>query len=124
VPSIPTSYSFAQAQAALQAVGLTATQNSQSSPTVPSGQVISTTPASGASAPYGSAVTVNVSTGPPTTTVPNVIGDTVSQATSALQQQGLSVSGVSGSPNNSVSGTQPSVGSTVPTGSSIQIFTQ
>ncbi len=123
VPSIPTSYSFAQAQAALQAVGLTATQNSESSPTVPSGQVISTAPASGAPAPYGSAVTVNISTGPPTTTVPNVIGDTVAQATSALQQQGLSVSGVSGSPSNNVSGTQPSVGSTVPTGSSIQIFT-
>jgi serine/threonine-protein kinase len=124
VPSIPTSYSFAQAQAALQAVGLTATQNNESSPTVPSGQVISTSPASGAQAPYGSAVAVNVSTGPPTTTVPNVIGDTVSQATTALQTQGLSVSGVSGSPSNAVSGTQPSVGSTVPTGSSVQIFTQ
>jgi serine/threonine-protein kinase len=123
VPSIPTSYSFAQAQAALQAVGLTATQNNESSTTVPSGQVISTSPASGAPAPYGSAVAVNVSTGPPTTTVPNVIGDTVSQATTALQAQGLSVSGVSGSPSNAVSGTQPSVGSTVPTGSSIQIFT-
>jgi serine/threonine-protein kinase len=124
VPSIPTSYSFAQAQAALQAVGLTATQNNESSPTVPSGQVISTSPASGAQAPYGSTVAVNVSTGPPTTTVPNVIGDTVSQATTALQTQGLSVSGVSGSPSNAVSGTQPSVGSTVPTGSSVQIFTQ
>ena len=77
VPSIPTTYSFAQAQAALQAVGLTATQNNESNTTVPAGDVISTTPASGAQAPYGSAVTVNVSTGPPTTTVPNVIGDTV-----------------------------------------------
>ena len=123
VPSIPTSYTFAQAQAALQAVGLTATQNHESSPTVPSGQVVSTQPASGQPAPYGSAVTVNVSTGPPTTTVPNVIGDSVAQATTALQQQGLSVSGVSGSPSNNVSGTQPSVGSTVPTGSSVQIFT-
>ena len=123
VPSIPTSYTFAQAQAALQAVGLTATQNNESNATVPSGQVISTSPASGASAAYGSAVTVNVSTGPPTTTVPNVIGDTVTQATSVLQQDGLSVSGVSGSPNNAVSGTQPSVGSTVPTSSSVQIFT-
>ncbi len=123
VPNIPTSYTFAQAQAALQAVGLAATQNNESNATVPSGQVISTSPASGASAPYGSAVTVNVSTGPPTTTVPNVIGDTVTQATSVLQQDGLSVSGVSGSPNNNVSGTQPSVGSTVPTSSSVQIFT-
>ncbi|MFZ0251738.1 MAG: PASTA domain-containing protein [Acidimicrobiales bacterium] len=123
VPNIPTSYTFAQAQAALQAVGLTATQNNESSTTVPSGQVISTSPGSGASAPYGSAVAVNVSTGPPTTTVPNVIGDTVAQATSALQSANLSPSGVTGSPSNMVSGTQPSVGSTVPTGSSVQIFT-
>ena len=123
VPNIPQNYTFAQAQAALQAVGLTATQNPMSSATVPSGDVISTTPASGAQAPYGSAVAVNVSTGPPTTTVPNVIQDTVTQATSALQEAGLSVSGVSGSPNNKVTGTQPSVGSTVPTGSAIQLFT-
>jgi serine/threonine-protein kinase len=123
VPSIPNTYTFAQAQAALQAVGLTATQANQSSATVASGDVISTTPASGAQAPYGSAVTVNVSTGPPTTPVPDVIGDSVSQATSALQQDGLSVSGVSGSPNNNVTGTQPSVGSTVDTGSSVVLYT-
>jgi serine/threonine-protein kinase len=123
VPSIPTTYTFAQAQAALQAVGLTATQATNTSTTVATGDVISTTPASGAQAPYGSAVTVTVSTGPPTTPVPNVIGDSVSQATSALQQDGLSVSGVSGSPNNNVTGTQPSVGSTVTVGSSIQLFT-
>ncbi|HEX4126984.1 MAG TPA: protein kinase [Acidimicrobiales bacterium] len=123
VPSIPTSYTYAQAQAALQAVGLTATQNPESSTTVPSGQVISTSPASGSPAAYGSAVAVNVSTGPPTTTVPDVIGDTVAQATTVLQGSSLSVSGVSGSPSNMVSGTQPSVGSTVPTGSAVQIFT-
>ena len=123
VPNIPQTYTYSQAQAALQAVGLTATQNNGPSATVSAGDVISTNPASGAQAPYGSAVTVNVSTGPPTTTVPNVIQDTVSQATSALQQAGLSVSGVSGNPNNNVIGTQPSVGSTVPTGSSIQLYT-
>jgi serine/threonine-protein kinase len=123
VPTIPTSYTFAQAQAALQAVGLTATQNNESSATVPSGQVISTAPASAASAPFGSAVTVNVSTGPPTTTVPNVTDDTVDQATAALTGAGLSVSGVSGNPSRNVVGTQPSIGSTVPTGSSVQLFT-
>ena len=123
VPSIPNTYTFAQAQAALQAVGLTATQANGTSTTVAAGNVISTSPASGAQAPYGSAVTVTVSTGPPTTPVPNVIGDSVSQATSVLQQDGLSVSGVSGSPNNNVTGTQPSVGSTVQVGSSIQLFT-
>jgi serine/threonine-protein kinase len=123
VPNIPTSYSFAQAQAALQAVGLTATQNPQSSTTVPNGQVISTSPASGQQAPYGSAVTVNVSTGPPTTTVPDVKGDSVQQADAALQQAGLTPSGVSGNPSNNVIGTQPSIGSTVPTGSAVQLFT-
>ena len=123
VPNIPNSYTFNQAQAALAAVGLTATQNNESSATVPSGQVISTSPGSGQTAPYGSAVAVNVSTGPPTTTVPNVISDTVAQATSALQGAGFVVSGVSGNPSGSVTGTQPSVGSTVPTGSSVQIFT-
>jgi serine/threonine-protein kinase len=123
VPNIPTSYTFNQAQAALAAVGLTATQNNESSATVPSGQVISTSPGSGQTAPYGSAVSVNVSTGPPTTAVPNVISDTVAQATSALQSAGFIVSGVSGNPSGSVTGTQPSVGSTVPTGSSVQIFT-
>ena len=85
--------------------------------------MISTSPASGQPAPYGSAVTVNVSTGPPTTTVPNVIGDTVHAGHHRAAAAGLTVSGVSGSPNNTVTGTQPSVGSTVPTGSSVQIFT-
>jgi len=122
VPSIPTTYTFAQAQAALQAVGLTATQANTSSTTVAQGNVISTTPASGAAAPYGSAVTVTVSTGPPTTTVPNVIGDTVSQATTAIEDQGLTASGVQGNPNGTVVGTQPSVGSTVDTGSSVELF--
>jgi beta-lactam-binding protein with PASTA domain len=122
VPSIPTTYTFAQAQAALQAVGLTATQANTSSTTVAQGDVISTTPASGAGAPYGSAVTVTVSTGPPTTTVPNVIGDTVSQATTVIEQQGLTASGVQGNPNGTVVGTQPSVGSTVDTGSSVELF--
>ena len=51
VPNIPNSYTFDQAQAALQAVGLSATQSPQSSTTVPSGQVINTGPASGAQAP-------------------------------------------------------------------------
>jgi beta-lactam-binding protein with PASTA domain len=69
-------------------------------------------------------VTVNVSTGPPTTPVPNVLQDTVSQATTALENDGLSVSGVSGSPNNKVVGTQPSIGSTVQIGSSVQLFTK
>jgi serine/threonine-protein kinase len=123
VPSIPTTYTYAQAAAALEAVGLTATQTNQSNPTVPAGNVIGTSPASGAQAPYGSQVTVTVSTGPPTVQIPDVQGDTVQQASAALQGAGLNPSGVSGNPNGTVTGTQPSIGSTVPTGSSVQIST-
>ena len=47
----------------------------------------------------------------------------MSQATSTLQAAGLSTSGVTGSPTNNVVGTQPSIGTSVPTGSSVQLFT-
>jgi serine/threonine-protein kinase len=123
VPQIPTSATFAQAQAALQAVGLTATQTSVPSASVPAGDVTGTSPSSGASEPYGSNVQVEVSTGPPTTTVPNVSGQTVTQATVNLLVHGLTPSGVSGDPSKRVSNTQPSIGSTVPNGSSVQLVT-
>ncbi len=123
VPAIPTTYTYALAAAALEAVGFTATENQTSSATVPSGNVISTTPASGAQAPYGSAVTVNVSTGPPTVAVPDVQGDSVAQATTALQGAGLTPSGVKGNPSGTVTGTDPAIGQTVPVGSSVQLLT-
>ena len=123
VPNIPTSYTYGQAQAALSAVGLQVAENQGPDANVPAGNVVSTSPASGAPAPYGSTVTVNVSTGPPTVQVPNLGGDTVQQATSALQQVGLTVSGVSGDPSKKVSGSQPASGSTVPVGSSVQLST-
>ena len=124
VPNIPSSYTFSQAQAALQAVGLQATQANASSTTVPAGNVISTNPAPGAQAPYGSTVTVTISTGPPTTTVPNVLGMTVAQAEATLQQAGLTVSGVSGDPTHPVKGTQPPTNATVPTGSGVTLLTK
>jgi eukaryotic-like serine/threonine-protein kinase len=123
VPSLPSTYTFAQAQAALQAVGLTAAQNPESNNSVPAGNVIDTSPPGGAPAPYGSTVTVNVSTGPPTTQVPNVLQDTVAQATTAIEQAGLTVSGVSGNPGNKVVGSNPAIGSTVKVGSAVQLFT-
>jgi serine/threonine-protein kinase len=88
---------------------------------VPAGDVISLEPPSGTSVPYGSTVTVTVSTGPPTTTVPNVYGDTVPQATTTLTDDGLTVTGVQGNPNGTATGTDPPGGTTVPTGSSVQI---
>jgi beta-lactam-binding protein with PASTA domain len=63
-----------------------------------------------------------VSTGPPTVQVPNVIGDTVTQATSALENAGLNVTAVQGDPNGVVKGTQPPTDATVKTGSSVTIL--
>ena len=54
--------------------------------------------------------------------MPNVLGDTVPQATTTLQDDGLTVSGVQGNPNGTVAGTDPPTGTTVPTGSSVQIL--
>jgi serine/threonine-protein kinase len=121
--SITTSDTFGEAQAALQAVGLTATQANATSSTVTAGNVISTTPAPGTPAPYGSAVTVTISSGPPMVMVPNVLDDTVSQATTVLTDAGLVVNQVNGNPNRMVSGTNPPIGTSVPTGSSVTIDT-
>ena len=123
VPSIPNTYSYAQAQAALQAVGPRRPRSTQSSTTVASGDVISTSPASGAPAPYGSVVTVNVSTGPPTVYGPQRPAGHGGPGLHRAPGAGLSPSGVSGSPTNNVVGTQPSIGSTVNVGSSVQLFT-
>ena len=59
----------------------------------------------------------------PTVQVPNVFGDTVTEADSALTAQGLVVSGVSGNPNRLVVATNPAQGQTVDVGSSVQIIT-
>jgi serine/threonine protein kinase len=123
VPNIPTSYTYAQAAAALQAVGLGATQANQSSTSIPTGNVIATNPASGQTAPYGSVVTVTVSTGPPMVPVPNVVGESVAQASAALQGVGLTPSGVQGNPTGNVQSTQPAVGTSVVQGSGVQLIT-
>jgi serine/threonine protein kinase/beta-lactam-binding protein with PASTA domain len=123
VPALPAGYTYAQAQAAIQAVGLVAAEAPTTSTTVPAGQIIASDPASGASASFGSTVTVTVSTGPPTVAVPNVIGQTIAQASATLQAAGLVVSGVSGDPSKMAKGTDPATGAVVPTGSSVTILT-
>ena len=124
---VPTTISqtdtYQDALVLLQAAGLNGTEAyNTSSSGVPAGDVISLEPPSGTSVPYGSTVTVTISTGPPTTTVPNVYGDTVPQATTTLTDDGLTVTGVQGNPNGTATGTDPPGGTTVPTGSSVQIL--
>jgi len=121
--SISQTDSYQDALVLLQAAGLNGTEAYAANTSgVPAGDVISLEPPSGTMVPYGSTVKVTISTGPPTTTVQNVLGDTVPQATTTLQAQGLTVSGVQGNPTGTVTGTVPATGSTVPTGSSVQIL--
>ncbi|HEX4526263.1 MAG TPA: Stk1 family PASTA domain-containing Ser/Thr kinase [Gaiellaceae bacterium] len=56
------------------------------------GQVTATDPPAGQSVPKGSTVRVNVMSGPQLGTVPNVVGDTVAEATSALHTAGFNYS--------------------------------
>jgi serine/threonine-protein kinase len=126
--AVPTSISqsdtYNDALVLLQAVGLNGAEAPAPNNTIPAGAVIALSPPSGTLAPYGSTVTVSVSTGPPTTQVQNVIGDSVTQATSVLQGQGLDVTGVQGNPNGTAMGTDPATGTTVPVGSAVTILAQ
>ncbi len=114
---------YPQAQAALQAAGLQANESSASSTTTPSGMVDHTSPASGSQVPPGTTVTVYVSTGPPTTHVPNVSGDSVGQAEAALQSAGLTVGAVYGPRNGTVFTTVPDAGETVTEGTAVNLYT-
>jgi len=86
--------------------------------------VVSTTPPAGSSQPKGSTVNLVVSSGPATVSVPNVVGDTQAQAVSALQSVGLvpvvSCVQTTGTADSVVSQT-PSGGTTVNSGSSVNI---
>jgi eukaryotic-like serine/threonine-protein kinase len=60
-----------------------------SSATIPSGSVISTKPAAGGTAPKGSTVTMVVSTGPKSVTLPDLRGQPLAAALQKLSQLGL-----------------------------------
>src|SRR5579872_3238702 len=65
------------------------TITNQASNSIPSGDVVSTNPPAGSQAPNHASVSLVVSTGPSSVTVPDVIGDTQAQAVSTLQSANL-----------------------------------
>src|SRR6202035_2268356 len=95
-----------------------------SSSTVPSGSVISENPSAGTSVAPGSSVSLVVSPGPPNVSVPNVVGQTQSAASTAITGAGLSVgtvtTAISGTvPLGSVISQNPSAGTSVAPGSTV-----
>ncbi len=97
----------------------------ESSTRFPSGQVTRTDPASGRPVAPGTQVTLFVSSGKPSQSVPNVVGETQTAATSDLTKAGFSVN-TSQQPSSSVPvgaviSQSPSAGVTKPSGSQVTI---
>ena len=125
VPGV-TGVPLAQARKTLAAqhlkVGQVVDQNSD---TVPSGSVIQTVPGAGTSLPVGSGVEVFVSTGKAKVTVPDVTGQTESDARSALLAQNLQVSVTKQTSNTVQAGTvisqSPAGGTQQPPGTKVKL---
>ena len=115
---------FDQAAQALTPLRLTAVRADVFSDTVAVGQVVSTSPGSGAKAARDSKVTVNVSKGPELIAVPDVRGKNVIDATNILIAAGFQVSGVQGPANKPVTNTSPAPGTPKPRGSQVGLYTK
>lgn len=115
--------SYAAAASALSAAGLGATESDSYSDSVPAGQVMAFSPASGTAVTVGTVVTVEVSKGPHVVAVPDVRNMSVGAATQAISAVGLAVSGVTGNPLSTVTASNPPAGQSVHFGSSVQLVT-
>jgi serine/threonine-protein kinase len=107
-------------------LGLQVKQASEASSSIQAGEVTRTDPPAGATVPVGSTVTVYVSTGSPQVTVPNVVGETQSQAASDLSAAGLQANFVTQpvfkpSQDGRVQSENPAGGSTVNQGSTVTV---
>ncbi len=120
-----------EAQAALEAAGFNVlgTQD-QASDTIDVGFVVGTDPAAGTDQPFGSDVTILVSTGPGTVMVPDVVCSNLGQAKGRIQDAGLFpvVAPDTMPPNplcpngNKVVATDPAAGEQAQTGDQVLIY--
>ena len=85
---------------------------------------IGTSPAAGTSVSRGAKVTINVSKGPDLVVVPDVTGKSVPDATTIMQQAGLSIGNVFGPPNKKVFVSDPPAGTHLHRGSSVNVYTK
>jgi len=115
----------AQATATMKQADLVPVQRGTSSADVAKGDVASTQPAAGTKVDKGSTVTLLVSGGPATTSVPNVVGETVSTARSTLTKAGFAVTtsqkASSSVAANDVISQDPAAGTKLAPGSSVNL---
>ena len=102
------------AQSALQTAGFQVTVQGVPSNTVPAGKVVGTTPAGGTPAPKGSTVTMQVSTGPQTVTIPSTVGQAQEAAQGVLIGAGFNVTVNGCLPGQLVASQNPAGGEAVP----------
>ncbi len=95
-------YDVDSAASLLENEGFTVSKEFQYSSTVPAQQVISQSPSGGNSGNAGDVVTIYVSQGTESTTVPTVVGSSESEARNALGNAGLNVGTVTQDYSNSV----------------------
>ena len=110
---------IAAAQAAAEQGGYQLNQVTDAKSSQPQGIITGQSPAAGSPVTQGEVVTVNVSAGPPETSVPDVQGETVGQATTTLEQAGFQVQVTQGF-GNRVSGYSPT--GQAPAGSTITLI--
>src|SRR5215472_6363405 len=124
VPSV-VGQTLSTATATLHADGFNVNPSYQNS-NAPQNQVISQNPTPGSSVPKGSTINLTVSNGPPSVTVPSVVGESAGQATRDLQSAGFVVSQqfiTVGDPtqNGIVQQQNPDGGTSAPRGSTVTI---
>jgi serine/threonine-protein kinase len=125
VPPVASGTSFAALEAALRAAGFKVAELTVYNDDVPAGDVVSVSPSAGTREVVGSTVTVTVSIGPHTVTLPaGIVGLSVDQAVKVLSRLGLYVYEVQGSPLSAVTGSQPAVGTAVLYGKSVVLVTR
>jgi beta-lactam-binding protein with PASTA domain len=113
------------AEHALEEAGFSVGAVTQQSSDAARGTVLASTPAAGEKVPAGT-VTLTLSSGPSSVTLPNVVGRSYADARSALEQIGLLVAGSgldssSTEPPGTVVSQSPSAGRTVPSGTTVQL---
>jgi eukaryotic-like serine/threonine-protein kinase len=122
VPEGMSGGTYEEASAALQAVQLQPKRVDEFHDTITAGKVISSRPGPGAEVPRDGEVEVVVSKGPDLVKVPGVSGLTLDQATAALERAGLTVGEVFGPANGRPFDTNPSPGTSVKRGTTVDIY--
>jgi serine/threonine-protein kinase len=122
VPAGLAGKTYDEAAAALTAVQLVPTRVDEFSDTVEAGKVIGLRPAEGEKADRDSTVEVVVSKGPDLVAVPSVRGSNLEGAVAAIEAAGLKAGDVFGPANGKPFDTDPTAGTMVKRGSTVDIY--